>query len=54
MSMNYYKGVPAKTNKKFIKRFNYLEDKTLLKGKSLEDLSLEDMEEIWQEAKKYD
>lgn len=43
-----------KTNKKFIKRFNYLEDKTIRIGKSLHDMNLEEMNEIWEEAKKYD
>lgn len=43
-----------KTNKKFIKRFNYLEDKTIRSGKSLHDMNLEEMNEIWEEAKKYD
>jgi len=43
-----------RTNKKFIKRFKYLEDQTILKGKSLHDMSLDEMEEIWQNAKKYD
>lgn len=43
-----------RTNRKFIKRFNYLEDKTLKKGKSLKKMSLADMEKIWQEAKKYE
>lgn len=42
------------TNQKFIKRFNYLEDKTLLKGKSLHDMSLDEMNLIWEEAKKMD
>ena len=40
-----------RTNQKFIKRFNYLEDKTLKKGLSLKDMSLDEMEAIWQEAK---
>lgn len=43
-----------RTNKKFIKRFNYLESKTIAQGQSLEELSLDEMEEIWQEAKQYD
>jgi len=42
------------TNRKFIKRFNYLEDKTLLKGRSLHDMTLDEMNEIWEEAKKFD
>lgn len=40
-----------RTNLKFIKRFNYLESKTLLQGKSLHDMSLAEMDEIWEEAK---
>lgn len=42
------------TNRKFIKRFNYLEDNTLLKGKSLHDMSLDEMNKLWEEAKKFD
>jgi XTP/dITP diphosphohydrolase len=41
-----------RTNLKFIKRFNYLESKTMLQGKSLHDMSLEEMDVIWEEAKK--
>lgn len=41
-----------KTNRKFIKRFNFLEQKTLAKGISLKDMSLDDMNVIWEEAKK--
>jgi XTP/dITP diphosphohydrolase len=40
-----------RTNLKFISRFNYLESKTLLKGKSLKELSLAEMDKIWDEAK---
>jgi XTP/dITP diphosphohydrolase len=43
-----------KTNRKFIKRFNYLENETLLKGRSLHDMSLDEMNVIWEEAKKED
>jgi MazG family protein len=43
-----------KTNRKFIKRFNYLEDKTIKKGRSLRDMSLNEMNEFWEEAKKFD
>ncbi len=42
------------TNKKFIKRFNFLEKKVIKSGKSLKELSLEQMEEIWIEAKNFD
>ncbi|MFV0506829.1 MAG: nucleoside triphosphate pyrophosphohydrolase [Bacteroidales bacterium] len=43
-----------RTNRKFIKRFEYLEDKTIAKGRLLKDMSLAEMEEIWQEAKSLD
>ena len=42
------------TNRKFIKRFSYLEQKTIKQGQSLKDMSLDQMNEIWEEAKKYD
>jgi len=41
-----------RTNQKFMKRFNYLENQTLKKGKSLKDMTLDEMEAVWQEAKK--
>lgn len=41
-----------KTNKKFIFRFNYMEQKILAQGKALEDCSLEEMDVFWNEAKK--
>ena len=40
-----------KTNRKFIARFNYLEDKTIKQGRMLKDMSLDEMNEIWEEAK---
>lgn len=43
-----------KTNRRFITRFNYLEQKTLARGLSLRDLTLDQMNEIWEEAKQYD
>lgn len=43
-----------KTNRKFIKRFNFLENETIRKGKSLHDMSLDEMNIIWEEAKKED
>ena len=42
----------ARTNTKFINRFNYLEEETMMKGKSLHDMSLAEMDVIWEEAKK--
>lgn len=41
-----------RTNQKFIRRFNYLEEQTLLKGKSLHAMSLAEMDFYWDEAKK--
>jgi len=43
-----------KTNLKFIKRFAYLEKNTLRKGRSLKDMNLDEMNEIWEQAKDYD
>ena len=43
-----------KTNRKFISRFNYLEQKTLAHGMSLRDMTLDEMNVIWEEAKQYD
>lgn len=40
-----------RTNRKFIKRFNYLESKTLKKGKKLKNMTLQEMDVIWNEAK---
>ena len=41
-----------RTNQKFTRRFNYLEEQTLLKGRSLHKMSLEEMDVYWEEAKK--
>lgn len=41
-----------KTNKKFISRFNYMEQKILAQGKALADCSLTEMDVFWNEAKK--
>jgi len=41
-----------KTNKKFIYRFNYMEQKIKEQGKALADSSLEEMDVFWNEAKK--
>lgn len=43
-----------RTNKKFIKRFNYLESQTLQKGLDLHKMSLDEMNRYWEEAKKFD
>ncbi len=41
-----------KTNKKFIKRFQYLEEKAKASGKALQDMTLAEMDVYWNEAKK--
>ncbi|MCD6018961.1 MAG: pyrophosphatase [Bacteroidetes bacterium] len=40
-----------KTNKKFIFRFNYMEQKIKAQGKTLEESTLEEMDKFWNEAK---
>lgn len=40
------------TNLKFIKRFNYIESRAKEQGKELKDMSLDEMEALWQESKK--
>lgn len=41
-----------RTNQKFTRRFNYLEAQTIQKGRSLKDMRLTEMDQIWEEAKK--
>jgi XTP/dITP diphosphohydrolase len=41
-----------KTNRKFIKRFNVMEQKAKEQGKPLSEMTLDEMELLWQEAKK--
>ena len=41
------------TNRKFINRFNYLEQKARDLGRSLNEMTLDEMEQIWQESKKF-
>ncbi len=43
-----------RTNKKFVKRFNYLEEQTIKKGRSLKEMNLDEMNEVWEAAKKFD
>ena len=40
-----------RTNRKFIRRFNYVEQQSLRSGKSLKDMTLGEMDELWNEAK---
>lgn len=39
------------TNRKFIHRFNYIETQSELKGKKLKEMSLSEMDALWNEAK---
>jgi MazG family protein len=41
-----------RTNKKFIKRFQYLEEKAKASGKSLKDMTLAEMDVYWEQAKR--
>lgn len=41
-----------RTNKKFIKRFTYLEEEAKKAGKNLQDMTLAEMDEYWEKAKK--
>ena len=40
-----------RTNKKFIARFQHIEKRAAEMGRSLGDMTLNEMEELWQEAK---
>lgn len=40
-----------KTNLKFIKRFNYVENKILESGRTLKDTNIDEMDRLWNEAK---
>lgn len=42
-----------RTNKKFIKRFQYLEEAAKKEGKELTEMSLSEMDVYWNESKKY-
>ena len=39
------------TNQKFIRRFNYIEQHSIKIGKPLKDMTLEEMDKLWEEAK---
>lgn len=40
-----------RTNRKFISRFNYVESKAKEQGRNIKDLTLKEMDELWEEAK---
>ncbi len=41
-----------KTNAKFIRRFNYVEESAIAGGRNLKEMSLEEMDALWNEAKR--
>ena len=41
-----------RTNQKFIRRFNYIEEHSIRSGRPLKEMSLEEMDALWNEAKK--
>ena len=43
-----------RTNQKFIRRFNYVEQHSIKAGKPLIEMSLEEMDRLWNEAKRID
>ena len=40
-----------RTNQKFIRRFNYVEQAAIAQGRNLKDMTLAEMDELWNEAK---
>ena len=43
-----------RTNLKFIQRFNYIEEHARSNGRSMKEMSMEEMDVLWEEAKKQD
>jgi len=41
-----------RTNQKFIRRFNYVEENAIAQGRNLKDMTLEEMDALWDEAKR--
>jgi XTP/dITP diphosphohydrolase len=42
------------TNRKFINRFNYIEAHSIKIGKPLKDMTLAEMDQLWNEAKEHE
>ena len=42
-----------RTNRKFIKRFKYIEEKVIEAGKSMHDMTLAELDVYWEEAKRF-
>lgn len=43
-----------RTNQKFIRRFNYVEEGAIAQGRNLKEMTLEEMDALWDEAKRKD
>lgn len=41
-----------RTNQKFIRRFNYIEENAIKQGRNLKEMTLEEMDALWDEAKR--
>lgn len=41
-----------RTNQKFIRRFNYIEENAIAQGRNLKEMTLEEMDALWNEAKR--
>ena len=41
-----------RTNQKFIRRFNYVEENAIVQGRNLKEMTLEEMDALWNEAKR--
>ncbi len=41
-----------RTNQKFIRRFNYVEENAIAQGRNLKEMTLEEMDALWDEAKR--
>ncbi|SCX78471.1 bifunctional methyltransferase/pyrophosphohydrolase YabN [Alkaliphilus peptidifermentans] len=54
--LRFYKVEPedalSRTISKFIKRFNYIEENAVMAGKKLEEMTLVEMDELWEASKK--
>lgn len=42
-----------RTNRKFISRFNYIEQQAIASGRTIRELTLDEMEALWQQAKNH-
>ena len=43
-----------RTNQKFIRRFNYVEQHTIKQGKNMQEMSLDELDALWNEAKAFE